>query len=256
MALLDDINRARGTLNQRVSDGIQKFGPRYTFDNANRADENPNASWDERWMASDARRLGQLDLLSNAISDANWTKRLDETAAQRTKTGNAQADAGLRTADDQRKVAGATSGTAGGSGGSGGACPAPDVPLEMADGTEKPAGEIRVGDMVAAWDEHAGCKAIEAVTHVSMDENDRWWLHLTNGQAGRFAKNHRFLMLSGEWVELQHLSAGDWLFGGVHVVSAEPEARGPVVKITVNRVHTYITLGVVSHNVKVMPDIP
>jgi hypothetical protein len=138
-----------------------------------------------------------------------------------------------------------------GSGTGGGLCPAPDVPLLMADGTEKPAGVIRIGDHVVAWDEAAGCECVEEVTHAVMSTNHRWLLVLSNGRTGRFAANHRFLLSDGRWQELQHLAPGDVLTSGLVVESARPDVYGPVVKITVNRVHTYITLGVVSHNIKI-----
>ena len=149
-------------------------------------------------------------------------------------------------------ITGSTGGGSGGGSGGGGYCPAPDVPLLMADGSEKPAGDIRVGDLVVAWDEEAGREVIEQVTHAEPGENERWWLTLSNGRAGRFARNHRFLIDSGDWCELQNLTTGEILSTGVQVVGVEPEQTGPVIKITVNRVHTYLTLGAVSHNAKPM----
>jgi hypothetical protein len=146
-------------------------------------------------------------------------------------------------------MSGASGGGTGGGTGGGGLCPAPDVPLLMADGTEKPAGQIRIGDRVVAWDEAAGCECIEEVTFVERGENTVARLYLDNGQDGRFAINHRFLTHHGEWTELQHLHSGEKLHGA-SVVSIQPLGSAEVVKITVNRVHTYITLGVVSHNLK------
>jgi len=55
-------------------------------------------------------------------------------------------------------------------------------------------------------------------------------------------------------VELQDLKALSYLHSGVQVMSTEAADSGPVVKITVNRVHTYITLGVISHNIKDLYD--
>jgi hypothetical protein len=149
-------------------------------------------------------------------------------------------------------ITGAAGGGTGGGTGGGGNCPAPDVPLLMADGTEKPAGAIRIGDRVVAWDEAAGCECVEEVTHTSMSTNHRWLLVLSNGRSGRFAANHQFLLSDGRWQELQHLVHGDVLTNGLVVESARADVYGPVVKITINRVHTYTTLGVVSHNVKIL----
>lgn len=146
-------------------------------------------------------------------------------------------------------ASGASGGSGGGTGG-GGACPAPDVFLLMADGSYKLAGDIRVGDMLVAWDEESRSFVKEFVTFASPDTNDRWSISLSNGESGKFAHNHRFLLESGEWKELENLVPGEILFGGITVLSTEPDEVGPVVRITVNRVHTYITLGVISHNVK------
>ena len=105
---------------------------------------------------------------------------------------------------------------------------------------------------MVAWDEEAGHEVIEQVTHAEPGKNERWWLVLSNGRSGRFAKNHRFLIESGDWCELQNLTTGEFLSNGVQVVGIQPEAMGPVVQITVSRVHTYHTLGVVSHNAKIL----
>jgi hypothetical protein len=145
---------------------------------------------------------------------------------------------------------GASAGGSGSGSGGGDLCPAPDVPLLMADGSESPAGRIAVGDLVAAWDEETGTMVAEEVSAVSFGENTRWWIHLSNGRSGRFAANHRFLVASGEWIELQDLQAGEELHGGLQVLATKPESRGAVVRITVKRVHTYVTLGVISHNMK------
>lgn len=147
-------------------------------------------------------------------------------------------------------ITGASGGGTGTGTGGGGACPAPDVFLLMADGTYKLAGDIRVGDMLVAWDEESRSFVKEFVIFASPDTNDRWSISLSNGKSGKFAHNHRFLLESGEWKELENLVPGEILFGGITVLSTEPDEVGQVVKITVNRVHTYITLGVISHNVK------
>jgi hypothetical protein len=145
---------------------------------------------------------------------------------------------------------GGTSGGGGTGGGGGGWCPAPDVPILMADGSTKVAGNIEVGDQVAAWDETSGMTCFERVTYAEFGTNERMMVHLDNGMSGKFAINHRFLLSDGQWCELQNLEAGMELMFGVKVLSTESAEPGYVVKITVNRVHTYFTLGVISHNVK------
>jgi intein/homing endonuclease len=121
----------------------------------------------------------------------------------------------------------------------------------MADGTEKLAGEILVGDVIRAWDEETSAYTPGTVIAASPANNTRMRIKLSNGLEGLFAQNHRFLR-GTEWVELQNLKPGEELSNGINVVSVEPDGNGPVVLITVDRYHTYVTLGVVSHNMKVI----
>jgi hypothetical protein len=119
----------------------------------------------------------------------------------------------------------------------------------MADGTEKLAGEILVGDIIRAWDEETSTYAPGTVIVASPAKNIRMRIKLSNGLEGLFAQNHKFLR-GTEWVELQNLEPGEELSNGINVVSIEPDGIGPVVFITIDRYHTYVTLGVVSHNVR------
>jgi hypothetical protein len=129
-------------------------------------------------------------------------------------------------------------------------CPSPDVPLEMADGSEKPAGEIVVGDLVTAWDEEKRILSPRRITYVKRGENVRMSLLLSNGKSGEFAVNHRFLTISNTWAELRDLKVGDILSTGVSVLGTMLTGPGPVISMLVDELHTYVTLGVVSHNAK------
>jgi hypothetical protein len=133
------------------------------------------------------------------------------------------------------------------------ACPAPDVPLRMSDGTEKLAGDIVVGDVVVAWDEKTKTLSTRRVTRAERETNYRMRLTLSSGKVGEFAINHRFLTHQHQWVELQELRVGDLLSTGVTVLATAATGPGPVVSMTVEDLHTYITLGVVSHNAKQCP---
>lgn len=129
-----------------------------------------------------------------------------------------------------------------------GCCPAPNIPILMADNTYKLAEDIQVGDKVVTWNETKF--DVDTVSAVEQDFNLRLFLVLDNEQVGSFAFNHRFLTASNEWVELRDLKPGDEMSTGVKVVSVSEDGHGPVVKITVNSHHTYMTLGIVSHNLK------
>jgi hypothetical protein len=132
----------------------------------------------------------------------------------------------------------------------GACCPAPDVPVLMADGTEKPAGELQIGDLVQSWNEKFSRFEIEEVLEASLAINDRSRIFFSNGLSGLFACNHRLLTATGDWKEVQYLAQGEMLHGGVYVLGSGKEGIGDVVKILISNLHTYVTLGVVSHNVK------
>ena len=129
-------------------------------------------------------------------------------------------------------------------------CPAPEVPLTMADGSEKLAGDIVVGDVVKAWDEENGKFVNKRITYHSIEENQRMFVRLSSGRNGEFAANHRFLTDDGFWKELRHMPWGQLLHGGEFLVETKLTNRGPVVAMIVEDVHTYVTLGVISHNTK------
>ncbi len=127
-----------------------------------------------------------------------------------------------------------------------GCCPAPNIPILMADNTYKLAEDIQVGDNVITWN---GMELdIETVSAVENGFNHRFSIVFDNNQEGLFAFNHKFLTSSYEWVELRDLKPGDTMSTGVKVVNISEETYGPVIKITVNKHHSFMALGVISHN--------
>ena len=120
----------------------------------------------------------------------------------------------------------------GGGGGGGGYCPTEDECILMADGTQKPAGAIKAGDMVWTQHEHTmqwGAFKVEAVSIVQ--SSDVWRALGFKATAG-----HK-TWLSGTWNR--------------HDVIGEPvEGTFNVVRITVKDAHTYVCAGVLSHNLK------
>lgn len=113
MALLDDINSAKSKVTDRMGGYMSELGPRYSLDNASQAAN--GSTWTERFLGSDAERLRQLNLLSDAVNDPSWTASLDREASARKDAGFKSADAGHRQGEDTRKTTAAGGGTAGGS---------------------------------------------------------------------------------------------------------------------------------------------
>ena len=112
MALLDDITNARNQVQTRVNGIVDKERLKrgVTYDNIDKLD-----SWAGRFASADKARIGQLDLLSQAISDPSWTAGLDREVSARKDAGFKVAGAGYRTAEDTRKTTAAKAGTSAGS---------------------------------------------------------------------------------------------------------------------------------------------
>lgn len=121
----------------------------------------------------------------------------------------------------------------GGSGtgsGGGGYCVTTDTPILLADGTEKPAGDIVVGDVVRTqhettmeWGDYP---VVAAETVASTDVWEALGIRATGG--------HR-VWIDG-WVHMRDIGA--------------PSDPADVVRLTVADAHTYYSRGILSHNIK------
>ncbi len=117
----------------------------------------------------------------------------------------------------------------------------------LANGEQKPAGELQVGDVVKtqhettlAWGEHP-------VTHVSL-VFDAARIKFTF-DSGEFvcSLDHKFFRAANDWVTAKDVALGDMLSGQT-VRNIEQTATGDVVRITIDEAHTYICEGLLSHN--------
>lgn len=122
----------------------------------------------------------------------------------------------------------------------GGYCVTVDTPLMIAVGVEKPAGEIIVGDRL--WTRHEerlesvnggwGSYQVEAIEIVDSDDV---WEATVGGKLLRATGDH--LVYTGTWVAMRDIGAK---LDGTHQVA----------KITVTGAHTYVSNGILSHNIK------
>ena len=146
-----------------------------------------------------------------------------------------------------------TPASSGGSGGGGGGCPAPEMEILMHDGTTVPAGDIKPGMMVLTRHETTDELGQWPVTAVSMMEDERWIVKFEDGREFIGTFNHRMLTTDG-WLEINKMTVGQTVIGQPNgiVASAELYDQGPVVKITVDQAHTYISQGLLSHNIKLI----
>jgi hypothetical protein len=140
----------------------------------------------------------------------------------------------------------------GGGWGGGGGCPAPWVNLLMADGSLVNAGNIKPGMQVYTRHEITNEWGVYPVTAMEMGEDERWEVALEDGRTFVGTFNHR-VHTGDDWTEIRNLKAGDKLVqpdGFGIVKSSKHLDHGPIVKITVDKAHTYISEGFLSHNMK------
>lgn len=160
---------------------------------------------------------------------------------------------------------GTTDGTGSGGGtetgwtphGGGSNCVAPWTAILLANATQDGPGatvradELRVGDLV--WTQHERtlawmAAAVEAVSRAP-DER-RWTVTFGDGREIAATPNHR--LFAGGWKRLQDLKPGDVVKGvsDSAVLQVAPLDCGDVMKISVGEARTYVSAGLLSHNVK------
>ena len=136
-------------------------------------------------------------------------------------------------------------------GGGGGYCPDVDTPILMMGGATKRAGDLLVGDTVLTMHEASLIWGPARVYAVETYEDNRLTVRAGNREITA-TPGHRVLVLSRGFVSLSQLQIGDVLGGdeGRSVESITPAGRGYVVRISVEAAQTYVTNGILSHNLK------
>jgi hypothetical protein len=137
----------------------------------------------------------------------------------------------------------------------GGGCPAPWINITLADRTLLPAKDIKEGMLVYTQHETTKEWGEYPVTAVSFEDANRWEVAIDNIKLVG-SPNHRMLTEEG-WIEIERLMPGDIIMAHnklAVVKYVKPHSFGEVVKITVADAHTYLTEGLLSHNVKKIID--
>lgn len=161
-------------------------------------------------------------------------------------------------------------GGSGGGGGSdtgwtppgGGACPAPWTEILLANeqrdgpGGNIPAGDLRPGMWV--WTRHEltmdwGAFQVEAVT-IEQDQ-PRWLFHAGDRELCA-TPNHRLYVGGGRWLEINRF-VDEMVWGDIRrpFASVEQKDRGDVVRISIRDARTYVSEGLLSHNLKPLEDL-
>jgi hypothetical protein len=137
-------------------------------------------------------------------------------------------------------TAGSPPSSGGGATPPGGACVTTDTPIMMADGSTKPAGEIAVGDLIRTRHEArltapGGGWGVYPVEAVAIVPDQPLYSTTIGGKALRGTEDHQ-VYVEGGWMRLGDIGAA--------------AGSGDVVKMTVTGAHTYVSNGILSHNLK------
>ena len=129
---------------------------------------------------------------------------------------------------------GSTSGVSIGIGGGSntGACVADDTPVLLADGSVKPAGELRIGDMLRTRHEHTLAWG-EFPVVAFRTELRPVFRAVIDGRELRATADHPVWIDDG-WRLMENVGVAD--------------GRAIIVKLTVEEAHTFVSNGILSHN--------
>ncbi len=123
---------------------------------------------------------------------------------------------------------------------------AADTLVLMADGTQKPIGDVEIGDHVQATDPDTGKTTVQTVEHVWVHDDALYRLHLDNGETIGVTEDHPIYNKSArEWQDTEDLPAGESLFAlrdddlRVEGLGSEPFAVDPAYNLTITGPHTY-----------------
>ena len=186
-----------------------------------------------------------------------------QAAAQATAMANAAASLAAAEAANQAAAAAAYSGPSTSSGPEGTTssssdsdCVDPSTLILLANGTQIPAGKLKVGDFLHTLHEDTFVYGDFEVVYVKTVQQPKNIVTFTDGHNLTASDSHKFLMSNRTWKRVDALEAGDTVetAKGVNpngfktVAKIEAIGLGDVVKLSVDQAHTYISEGLVSHN--------
>ena len=129
-------------------------------------------------------------------------------------------------------------------------CPAPWTKILMADGTHKNAGDLKVGDILKTQHEHTLEWGEYPVLKVNIVQQDRFKLKFDHTDFV-CSPSHRMYIENKGWTKVSDMAIGDIISGHILLEIGDYE-YGDVVAIEVGESHTYISEGLLSHNLKII----
>jgi hypothetical protein len=121
--------------------------------------------------------------------------------------------------------------------------------------TYVPAGTIKVGDVLFAMHENTHEFGLYPVEHAEEVQQPKAVVTFHDGSTMTTSHSHKFFMTNGSWKQVYQIDVGDVVKAAPGemdktVTEVTPISDGPVMKITVKDAHTYISEGLISHNMK------
>jgi len=136
-------------------------------------------------------------------------------------------------------------------------CPTPDMQILLSDKSQKPAGELQVGDEVRTAHEKDFTIGNYKVTRVDIVDSPIVKVNF-EGKSITCSPSHKFYSETDDtWTSAEDLKEDDRVSledGEITFVSKQQISDGKVVSITVDDAHTYICEGFLSHNKTLAPE--
>jgi len=138
-----------------------------------------------------------------------------------------------------------------------GSCPDPEMPILMADGSEKKAGDIKIGDEILTQHEHTLEWGTYKVIQKSILHEKKLRMIFASTEDNSHKEiicsdSHQFYSNDSGWISSLEMNIGDTV-GNYKLISSEKIESGQVVQLAVDEAHTYVCCGLLSHNKLVAP---
>lgn len=136
-------------------------------------------------------------------------------------------------------------------------CPTPDMKILLSDKSQKPAGELKVGDEVRTAHEEDFTIGNYKVSRVELVDSPIVQLNF-EGKGITCSPTHQFYSETDDkWITAADLKEGDRVAledGEVALIGRQRMPDGKVVSITVDDAHTYFCEGFLCHNKTLAPE--
>ena len=136
-------------------------------------------------------------------------------------------------------------------------CPTPDMKILLSDKSQKPAGELKVGDEVRTAHEEDFTIGNYKVSRVELVDSPIVQLNF-EGKSITCSPTHQFYSETDDkWITAEDLKEGDRVAledGEVALIGRQRMPDGKVVSITVDDAHTYFCEGFLCHNKTLAPE--